>query len=89
VTAISDELLDRYNIKTVYDFTAVAAGTYTEAIWVQAASTSEALRDNYFNGFQEITNYATYPTPVDASSNVELVRGPPLRYMEPARSVAI
>ena len=29
VTAISDQLLDRYNIKTVYDFTAVAAGTYT------------------------------------------------------------
>ena len=26
VTALSDDLLDRYNIKTVYDFTAVAAG---------------------------------------------------------------
>jgi len=35
------------------------------------------MADNYFNGFQQITNFATYPTPVDASSNVELVRGPP------------
>lgn len=79
VTAISDELLDRYNIKTVYDFTAVAAGTYTGSYFGVPGSLNirGTVADNYFNGFQEITNYATYPTPVDASSNVELVRGPP------------
>jgi iron complex outermembrane receptor protein len=79
VTAISDQLLDRYNIKTVYDFTAVAAGTYTGSYFGVPGSLNirGTIADNYFNGFQQITNYATYPTPVDASSNIELVRGPP------------
>lgn len=79
VTAISDQLLDRYNIKTVYDFTAVAAGTYTGSYFGVPGSLNirGTIADTYFNGFQEITNYATYPTPVDASSNIDLVRGPP------------
>jgi iron complex outermembrane recepter protein len=79
VTAISDLLLDRYDIKTVYDFTAVAAGTYTGSYFGVPGSINirGTMADNYFNGFQQITNFATYPTPVDASSNIELVRGPP------------
>jgi iron complex outermembrane receptor protein len=79
VTAISDLLLDRYNIKTVYDFTAVAAGTYTGSYFGVPGSLNVRGRiaDTYFMGFQQITNFATYPTPVSASSNIELVRGPP------------
>src|ERR1700678_1636564 len=79
VTAISDLLLDRYDIKTVYDFTAIAAGTYTGSYFGVPGSLNirGTMADTYFNGFQQITNFATYPTPVDASSNVELVRGPP------------
>jgi iron complex outermembrane receptor protein len=79
VTAISDLLLDRYNIKTVYDFTAIAPGTYTGSYFGVPGSINirGTMADNYFNGFQQITNFATYPTPVDASSNIELVRGPP------------
>ena len=79
VTAISDQLLDRYDIKTVYDFTAVAAGTYTGSYFGVPGSLNirGTIADTYFMGFQQITNIATYPTPVDASSNVDLVRGPP------------
>ena len=79
VTAISDLLLDRYNIKTVYDITAVAAGTYTGSYFGVPGSLNVrgSIADNYFNGFQEITNFATYPTPVDASSSIDVVRGPP------------
>jgi iron complex outermembrane receptor protein len=79
VTAISDLLLDRYDIKTVYDFTAIAPGTYTGSYFGVPGSINirGTMADNYFNGFQQITNFATYPTPVDASSNIELVRGPP------------
>jgi iron complex outermembrane receptor protein len=79
VTAISDLLLDRYDIRTTYDFTAIAPGTYTGSYFGVPGSLNirGTMADNYFNGFQEITNFATYPTPVDASSNVELVRGPP------------
>jgi iron complex outermembrane receptor protein len=79
VTAISDLLLDRYNIKTVYDFTAIAPGTYTGSYFGVPGSINirGTMADTYFNGFQQITNFATYPTPVDASSNIELVRGPP------------
>jgi iron complex outermembrane recepter protein len=78
VTAISDQLLDRYNVKTVYDFTAVAAGTYTGSYFGVPGSLNirGTMADTYFMGFQQITNFATYPTPVDASSNIELVRGP-------------
>jgi iron complex outermembrane receptor protein len=79
VTAISDLLLDRYNIKSVYDFTAIAPGTYTGSYFGVPGSINirGTMADTYFNGFQQITNFATYPTPVDASSNIELVRGPP------------
>jgi len=79
VTAISDQLLSRYDIKTDYDFTAVAAGTYTGSYFGVPGSLNVrgTIADTYFMGFQEITNIATYPTPVDASSNIELVRGPP------------
>jgi iron complex outermembrane receptor protein len=79
VTVISDQLLDRYNIKTVYDFTAVAAGTYTGSYFGVPGSLNirGTIADTYFMGFQQITNIATYPTPVDASSSVDLVRGPP------------
>jgi iron complex outermembrane receptor protein len=79
VTAISDQLLDRYNIKSVYDFTAVAAGTYTGSYFGVPGSINirGTIADDYFNGFQMITNFATYPTPVDASSSIDLVRGPP------------
>lgn len=79
VTAISDLLLDRYNVKTVYDFTAIAPGTYTGSYFGVPGSLNirGTMADTYFNGFQQITNFATYPTPVDASSNVEIVRGPP------------
>ena len=79
VTAISELLLDRYDIKTTYDFTAIAPGTYTGSYFGVPGSLNirGTMADNYFNGFQQITNFATYPTPIDASSNVELVRGPP------------
>ncbi len=79
ITAISDQLLDRYDIKTVYDFTAVAAGTYTGSYFGVPGSLNirGTIADNYFNGFQMVTNFATYPMPVQASSNIDLVRGPP------------
>lgn len=79
ITAVSEELLSRYNIKTVYDFTAVAAGTYTGSFFGVPGSIAirGTVADNYFNGFQGITNYANYPTPVDSASDVEIVRGPP------------
>jgi iron complex outermembrane receptor protein len=79
LTAVSDLLLDRYDIKTVYDITEVAAGTYTGSYFGVPGSLNVRGRvaDNYFNGFQEITNFATYPTPVDASSSIDVVRGPP------------
>ena len=79
VTRISDQLLDRYNIKTVYDFTSVAAGTYTGSYFGVPGSLNVrgTIADTYFMGFQQVTNVATYPTPIDASSNIDLVRGPP------------
>lgn len=79
ITDVSGELLSRYNIKTVYDFTAVAAGTYTGSFFGVPGSIAirGTVADNYFNGFQGITNYANYPTPVDSASDVEIVRGPP------------
>lgn len=79
VTSVSELLLDRYNIKSVYDLTAVAAGTYTGSFFGIPGSLNirGALADTYFNGFQQITNYSIYRTPVDASSSIDLVRGPP------------
>ncbi|WBO21959.1 TonB-dependent siderophore receptor [Sphingomonas abietis] len=79
ITDISDKLLSRYNIKSVYDFTAVAAGTYTGSFFgvPGAIAIRGSVADNYFNGFQGISNFANFPTPVDASSDIEIVRGPP------------
>jgi iron complex outermembrane receptor protein len=78
VTVISDKLLSRYNIKTVYDFTSVSAGTYTGSFFGVPGSLNirGTMADNYFNGFQGLSNFANFPTPVDATSNIEIVRGP-------------
>jgi len=61
VTSISDLLLDRYDIKTVYDFTAIAPGTYTGSYFGVPGSLNirGTMADNYFNRFQQITNFAT------------------------------
>jgi iron complex outermembrane receptor protein len=79
LTEISGKLLDRYDIKSVYDLTTVAAGAATGSYFglPGSANIRGTIADNYFEGFQEITNIATYPTPVEANSNVDLVRGPP------------
>ncbi|ADU14124.1 TonB-dependent siderophore receptor [Asticcacaulis excentricus] len=78
VTEISDKLLSRYSIKNVYDFTAVAAGTYTGSYFGVPGSLNirGTMADNYYNGFQGLSNFANYPTPVDATSSIEIVRGP-------------
>ncbi|MDC7685054.1 TonB-dependent receptor [Asticcacaulis sp. BYS171W] len=78
VTEISDKLLSRYSIKNVYDFTAVAAGTYTGSFFGVPGSLNirGTMADNYYNGFQGLSNFANYPTPVDATSSIEIVRGP-------------
>jgi iron complex outermembrane receptor protein len=78
VTEISDKLLSRYSIKSVYDFTAVAAGTYTGSYFGVPGSLNirGTMADNYYNGFQGLSNFANYPTPVDATSSIEIVRGP-------------
>ncbi|TCP29880.1 TonB-dependent receptor plug domain-containing protein [Sphingomonas sp. BK235] len=78
ITAVSDELLSRYNIRNVFDLASVSAGASTGSYFGVPGSLNLRgnMADNYFNGFQGLSNFANYPTPVDATSSIEIVRGP-------------
>ncbi len=91
VTVISDKLLSRYNIKTVYDFTAVSAGTYTGSYFGVPGSLNirGTMADNYFNGFQGLSNFANFPTRWMRPPTSRSCAGRPRPSMARVRSVAL
>ncbi|MET0182431.1 MAG: TonB-dependent receptor plug domain-containing protein, partial [Caulobacterales bacterium] len=78
-TMVSDTTLERYGIEEVDDLISISPGTFTASFYgvKGAVNTRGTLAESYFRGFKRIENRGTYPTPLGATSQVELVRGPP------------
>ncbi|MFN3230893.1 MAG: TonB-dependent siderophore receptor [Alphaproteobacteria bacterium] len=75
---VSDTTIDRYGIQDIDDFITTTPGTFGGSFFgvPGAVSVRGSIGDNYFRGFKRAINNGFYPTPIGASSHVELVRGP-------------
>ncbi|WP_138223314.1 TonB-dependent siderophore receptor [Nibricoccus aquaticus] len=79
ITVIESSLTDLYGIRTVNDFVAVTAGSFTGNYFgVPGALDVRGERaDNFFRGFRRIENRGNFPTPIASTDFVEIIKGPP------------
>lgn len=79
VTLIESALIDLFGIRTVNDFVAVTAGSFTGNYFgVPGALDVRGERaDNFFRGFRRIENRGNFPTPIASTDYVEIIKGPP------------
>jgi iron complex outermembrane receptor protein len=84
---VSATTLDRYGVRTLDDLTAVSPGTFTDSYYGVPGSLNlrGTLAENYFRGFKRVENRGTYPTPLPAAEDVEIVRGPPTPAFGPGK----
>ena len=79
ISTADQETLTRYGVKTVNDIVTVSSGAFTGSYFGIAGSVflRGDVGDNLFRGFRRVENRGNYPTPVDASDHIEIVKGPP------------
>lgn len=79
VTLIESSLIDLNGIRSVNDFVAITAGSFTGNYFgVPGALDVRGERaDNFFRGFRRIENRGNFPTPIASTDYVEIVKGPP------------
>lgn len=79
VTLIESTLIDLAGIRTVNDFVAMTAGSFTGNYFgVPGALDLRGERaDNFFRGFRRVENRGNFPTPIASTDYVEIIKGPP------------
>ncbi|MAX41569.1 MAG: TonB-dependent receptor [Alteromonadaceae bacterium] len=86
-STISDEQMERFNVSDIDELVAFAPGTFTQSFFGVAGSLD--IRGNpgeaYFRGVKRLDNPGNYPTPIGASSRVDIVRGPASPIYGPAK----
>ena len=74
-STISDEQMERFNVSDIDELVAFAPGTFTQSFFGVAGSLD--IRGNpgeaYFRGVKRLDNPGNYPTPIGASSRVDIV----------------
>lgn len=77
-STITDEQMERFNVSDIDELVAFAPGTFTQSFFGVAGSLD--IRGNpgeaYFRGMKRLDNPGNYPTPIGASSRIDIVRGP-------------
>ncbi|GAB5558535.1 MAG: TonB-dependent receptor [Synoicihabitans sp.] len=78
VTLIEDEMIELLGIRTVNDFVAVTAGSFTGNYFgVPGALDVRGERaDNFFRGMRRIENRGNFPTSIASTDHVEIIKGP-------------
>ena len=79
ITLVESATTDLFGIRTVNDFVAVTAGSFTGNYFgVPGALDVRGERaDNFFRGFRRIENRGNFPTPIASTDYVEIIKGPP------------
>ena len=79
ITVIESSLTDLFSIRTVNDFVALTAGSFTGNYFgVPGALDVRGERaDNFFRGFRRVENRGNFPTPIASTDYTEIVKGPP------------
>ena len=77
-STISDEQLERFALTDIDELMAFAPGTFTQSFFGVAGSLDirGTPGENYFRGMKRLDNPGNYPTPIGASSRIDIVRGP-------------
>ena len=78
ITLVESETSDLFGIRTVNDFVAVTAGSFTGNYFgvAGALDVRGERADNFFRGFRRIENRGNFPTPIASTDYVDFVRGP-------------
>ena len=77
-STISDEQMERFNVTDIDELVAFAPGTFTQSFFGVAGSLDVrgTPGEVYFRGVRRLDNPGNYPTPIGASSRIDIVRGP-------------
>jgi iron complex outermembrane receptor protein len=86
-STISDEQMSRFNVSDIDELVAFAPGTFTQSFFGVAGSLDVrgTPGETYFRGIRRLDNPGNYPTPIGASSRVDIVRGPASPIYGPAK----
>jgi len=86
-STISQEQMERFNVSDIDELVAFAPGTFTQSFFGVAGSLDVrgTPGETYFRGVKRLDNPGNYPTPIGASSSVDIVRGPASPIYGPAK----
>ncbi|TYK66654.1 TonB-dependent siderophore receptor [Colwellia echini] len=78
VTTVTSDMMENYNITNIDDLVLVSPGAFTQSFFGVAGSLDVrgTPGEVYFRGIRRINNPGNYPTPIGASSRIDIVRGP-------------
>ena len=87
VSTISQEQLERFSVSDIDELVAFAPGTFTQSFFGVAGSLDVrgTPGETYFRGVKRLDNPGNYPTPIGASSSIDIVRGPASPIYGPAK----
>lgn len=88
VSTVSEETIDRYGIRSTRDVITVVPGTFTPSNYGIDGGLRIRGEDGevYFRGFRKLQNSALFPTPLGATQEVDVVRGPASAVFGPGRN---
>ncbi|MEM0911372.1 MAG: TonB-dependent receptor plug domain-containing protein [Pseudomonadota bacterium] len=86
-STISLEQLTRFSVSDIDELVAFAPGTFTQSFFGVAGSLDVrgTPGETYFRGVKRLDNPGNYPTPIGASSRIDIVRGPASPIYGPAK----
>jgi iron complex outermembrane receptor protein len=86
-STITDEQLERFSVTDIDELVAFAPGTFTQSFFGVAGSLDVrgTPGETYFRGVKRLDNPGNYPTPIGASSRIDIVRGPASPIYGPAK----
>ena len=78
VSTISEEMMERFNMRDIDELIAVAPGSFTQSFFGVAGGLDVrgTPGETYFRGVRRLDNPGNYPTPIGASERIDVIRGP-------------
>ena len=86
-STVSDDLMTRFGIRDIDGLIALVPGSFTQSFFGVAGTLDirGTSGEVYFRGIRRLDNAGNYPTPIGASSRVDVVRGPASPIHGPAK----
>lgn len=87
VSTVSDQMMERFIVRDIDELIALAPGSFTQSFFGVAGTLDlrGTTGESYFRGVRRLDNAGNYPTPIAASSRVDIVRGPASPIHGPAK----